>query len=103
MKRLMRILAIAALMAAMMLALATPAFAQVGGGGGGGTGGGGGCDPFSPCLPPPDKEACMHGGFAAYTDATGAPFRNQGDCVNFTNEGGAGGPGGGPGGGGIGF
>ncbi len=35
---------------------------------------------------PVTKEQCKGGGFANYTDANDQPFKNQGQCVAFTNH-----------------
>ena len=31
----------------------------------------------------PSKEQCRNGGWRNYTDATGQPFKNQGECIAF--------------------
>jgi hypothetical protein len=38
--------------------------------------------------PPPNKDACMQGGWESYTDDEGTPFENQGDCVSYVAAGG---------------
>jgi hypothetical protein len=35
-----------------------------------------------------DPELCKHGGWQNLTTSTGAPFRNQGDCVSYAVHGG---------------
>jgi hypothetical protein len=45
--------------------------------------------PLAFAAPNDAKEACKHGGFANYVDpSTGAPFKNQGQCISFVNHGG---------------
>jgi hypothetical protein len=34
-----------------------------------------------------NKEACKNGGWQTLTRADGSPFKNQGDCVSYTNNG----------------
>lgn len=34
---------------------------------------------------PNDKDQCKNGGYVNYTDQTGAAFKNQGQCVSWTN------------------
>lgn len=42
---------------------------------------------FEPFSTPTDKDQCKNGGFKNYTDpSTGQPFKNQGQCVSFTNH-----------------
>lgn len=41
-----------------------------------------------PPNPPPSKDACKKGGWMAYTDDQGRPFKNQGDCVSYVATGG---------------
>jgi hypothetical protein len=39
---------------------------------------------FEPNLPPPtSKDQCKNGGWQSLTDANGAKFKNQGDCVSY--------------------
>jgi hypothetical protein len=38
--------------------------------------------------PPADSAACKDGGWRTHTDATGRPFKNQGDCVSYVATGG---------------
>jgi hypothetical protein len=41
---------------------------------------------FEPYFPTPkDKEACKDNGFQDLTDQNGQPFKNQGQCVSWTN------------------
>ena len=35
---------------------------------------------------PPNKDACKKDGWKNYTDNLGVPFKNQGQCVSFTNH-----------------
>jgi hypothetical protein len=35
---------------------------------------------------PPNKDACKDGGWQNYTDGQGQPFKNQGQCVAWTNH-----------------
>lgn len=37
-------------------------------------------------LEPTDKDQCKKGGWQNYTDASGNPFKNQGDCVSYVNH-----------------
>jgi hypothetical protein len=37
--------------------------------------------------PPTDKDGCKDGGWQTLTRADGSPFKNQGDCVSYTNTG----------------
>ena len=37
---------------------------------------------------PQSKNDCMKGGWQSYTDDTGTPFKNQGDCVSYVATGG---------------
>lgn len=38
-------------------------------------------------VPPTGKAQCKNGGYTQFTDANGVPFKNQGDCVSFTENG----------------
>jgi hypothetical protein len=38
-------------------------------------------------VPPTSKDQCKNGGYKQFTDPNGNPFKNQGDCVSFTNNG----------------
>ena len=49
--------------------------------------------PGGPCTgvppnPPPNKDACKKNGWMTFTDDTGRPFKNQGDCVSYQATGG---------------
>jgi hypothetical protein len=44
--------------------------------------------PSAAADPNPFKDLCKGGGFRIVFDESGAPFRNQGQCVNFVNHGG---------------
>jgi hypothetical protein len=35
---------------------------------------------------PPNKNACKDGGWQNYADGQGQPFKNQGQCVAWTNH-----------------
>jgi len=37
-------------------------------------------------VTPSDKDQCKDGGYKNFTDAQGNPFKNQGQCVSFTNH-----------------
>ena len=39
-------------------------------------------------VAPTTKDQCKQGGWQAYTDSNGTPFKNQGDCVSFVATGG---------------
>lgn len=44
---------------------------------------------FEPNLPvPTTKDQCKNGGWTHYADASGRPFKNQGDCVSYVATGG---------------
>lgn len=44
---------------------------------------------FEPNPPAPtSKDQCKHGGWQGYADASGRPFKNQGDCVSYVATGG---------------
>ena len=44
---------------------------------------------FEPGLPTPtSKDQCKNGGWTNYVDASGRPFKNQGDCVSYVATGG---------------
>lgn len=45
-----------------------------------------GYDWGTPATTPTSKDQCKKGGWRSFTDAAGAPFRNQGQCVAFTNR-----------------
>ena len=34
-----------------------------------------------------DKDECKDGGWQTLSRANGTPFKNQGDCVSYTNNG----------------
>lgn len=38
---------------------------------------------FFSVNPPTSKDQCKNGGWSSYTDASGTPFKNQGDCVSY--------------------
>lgn len=40
----------------------------------------------APLSLPPSKAACKSGGWRAYVDDAGRPFRNQGQCIRFVNR-----------------
>ncbi|HET7060097.1 MAG TPA: hypothetical protein VFH99_02150 [Candidatus Saccharimonadales bacterium] len=40
---------------------------------------------FEPFQTPSDKDACKKDGYKTLTDQNGQPFRNQGQCVSWTN------------------
>lgn len=40
----------------------------------------------TPATTPTSKDQCKKGGWQSFTDAAGVPFRNQGQCVAFTNH-----------------
>lgn len=42
---------------------------------------------FEPYVVANDKEQCKNGGWQAYRRADGSPFKNQGDCIQYTNTG----------------
>jgi hypothetical protein len=42
---------------------------------------------FEPYVVANDKEQCKNGGWQAYRRVDGSPFKNQGDCVQYTNTG----------------
>ncbi len=42
---------------------------------------------FEPYLVASNKDQCKNGGFANYRRADGSTFKNQGDCVSYTNNG----------------
>jgi hypothetical protein len=42
---------------------------------------------FEPYKVATDKEACKQGGWKTLRRADGSPFKNQGDCVSYTNTG----------------
>ena len=37
---------------------------------------------------PTSKDQCKHGGWHNFTDNSGTPFKNQGDCVSYVATGG---------------
>lgn len=44
---------------------------------------------FEPNLPAPTSaNQCKNGGWSQYADASGRPFKNQGDCVSYVTTGG---------------
>jgi hypothetical protein len=40
---------------------------------------------FEPFKVASDKDQCKNNGYKNYTDDNGQPFKNQGQCVSFTN------------------
>lgn len=42
---------------------------------------------FDPFVTPASKESCTNGGWQSVTRADGSPFRNQGDCISYLNNG----------------
>jgi len=42
---------------------------------------------FDPYVTPSSKESCKNGGWLTVTRSDGSPFKNQGDCVSFFNNG----------------
>jgi hypothetical protein len=40
---------------------------------------------FEPFASPADKDACKNNGWKSLTDQNGNPFKNQGQCVSWTN------------------
>ena len=42
---------------------------------------------FDPFVTPSSKESCKNGGWQTVTRADGSPFKNQGDCVSYFNNG----------------
>lgn len=42
---------------------------------------------FEPFVTPTSRESCKDGGWTTRTRADGSPFKNQGDCVSYVNNG----------------
>ena len=42
---------------------------------------------FDPYVTPSSQESCKHGGWQNVTRGDGSPFKNQGDCIAFFNNG----------------
>jgi len=42
---------------------------------------------FEPFVTPNSRESCKDGGWMTRTRADGSPFKNQGDCVSYVNNG----------------
>jgi len=45
-------------------------------------------DSLSSAAQASDKELCKHGGWQNLVSSTGAPFANQGECVDYADNGG---------------